>query len=267
MQGADEAARPTSEPAVRWREQLAAWTIPADILARAPQSPYGFPVGMFLADPEPLDSPSRSRALEALPPEGTVLDVGCGGGRAGLALVPPAARLVGVDSSPAMLTAFAEAAAARGVEHREVHGDWPAVAAEAGPADVVVAHHVAYNVPDLAAFAAALTDAARRRVVLELTDTHPWAPTGPLWRRFHGLDRPTGPTAQLAADVLRAAGFAVHVEHWSGPPRASGRADTVAFLRGRLCLPASADAELEAALPPDVELSPRQVATLWWAAR
>lgn len=259
-------AASSAEAAARWREQLAAWAIPPAILERAPESPYTFPVGRFLADPAPRDSPSRQLALAALPPAGTVLDVGCGGGQAGLALVPPAARLVGVDSSAGMLAAFAEAAGARGVEHREVHGSWPAAAGEAGRADVVVAHHVAYNVPDLVGFAQALTSAARRRVVVELTHAHPWAATRGLWRRFHGLDRPAGPTAELAADVLREAGFAVRVQHWTGPGRTADRADTVAFVRRRLCLAATADPAVAAALPADYELSGRRLATLWWDA-
>ena len=31
----------------RWREQLDGWAIPAEILAAAPESPWGFPVGLF----------------------------------------------------------------------------------------------------------------------------------------------------------------------------------------------------------------------------
>ena len=145
-----------------------------------------------LADEAGSESRSRSRALEALPPDGSVLDIGCGGGRASLALVPFPGAVVGVDESADMLAAFAEAAEARGIAHDEVLGRWPDVADTVEAADVAVCHHVAYNVPDLGAFATALTNRARRRVVLELTELHPLVATAPLWKHFHGLDRPSG---------------------------------------------------------------------------
>lgn len=257
------------EPAARWRAELAAWAIPDAILDAAPESPYGFPVGMFTADPaddDPAEDPSRRHALAALADGGSVLDIGCGGGRASMALVPPAGSLVGVDSSPAMLAAYAAAAAQRGVGHREIAGSWPQVAAEAGTADVVLAHHVFYNVADLPAFAAALTAAARRRVVVELTACHPWVSTNNLWMRFHGLARPAGPTAALAVEVLRDMGLTVSVESWQRPGRRTERTQLVAFVRRRLCLPASADPAVDAALPADYQFAARDVTTLWWEA-
>lgn len=255
-----------SDSAARfWADQLAAWAIPAEILDAAPESPYGFPVGMFGAPAAGIDTPSHRLARAAMPAGGTVLDVGCGGGAGAFGVVPPAAVVVGVDSAEHMLTAFAGAAQERGVEHREVLGGWPEVAQEAGPADVVVAHHVTYNVPELVPFARALDAAARRRVVIEMTDVHPWVPTNQLWRQFHDLARPSGPTAALCADVLLEAGFDVHVEQFRRPARRSpDRAATVAFLRRRLCLSADRDAEIDAALPADYEFIPRQVVTIWW---
>ncbi len=248
----------------RWRAELEAWAIPADILAAAPESPYGFPVGMFTAEAEPVDSPSHRRAREVLPVGGRVLDVGCGGGDAAMALIPPAGEVIGVDSAPHMVEAFAAAAAARGVAHREVLGTWPEVAAGAGVADVVVAHHVAYNVPDLVPFARALNQAASARVVLEMTDVHPWVPTNDLWLHFHDLARPSGPGARLCAEVLTAAGLDVHSESWQRPARRTDRAQTVAFVRKRLCLPLSAERDVDAALPTDYQFLLREVTTLWW---
>src|SRR5438067_8826595 len=147
----------TSTAADRWRAELAGWAIPDDILAAAPEPPWGFPVELFHAEPVPSESPSRTRALEALPDGGAVLDVGCGGGAASMALVPPAALVVGVDSSEAMLAEFAGTAARLGVAHRELLGSWPQAAADAPPVDVVACHHVFYNVPNLVPFVAALT--------------------------------------------------------------------------------------------------------------
>jgi SAM-dependent methyltransferase len=248
--------------AERWRDELAAWEIPPEILAQAPEPPWGFPVEMFRAAPEPSDTVSRSRALEALPAGGTVLDVGCGGGAAGLALVPPAGLVIGVDSGPGMLASFAAAAEARGVAHREVEGTWPDVAGDVPPVDVVVCHHVLYNVADLAPFVDALTNAARRRVVVELTVTHPLTLSAPLWRHFHGLERPDGPNSDLAVEALRENGIEPAVERWSRPPRDVPREIYVKVNRLRLCLPASADEEIERVMGETNW--PREVVTIWW---
>ena len=254
--------------AARWADELAAWAIPPEILEAAPESPWGFPPALFRAAEEGTvpDTPSRRRALEALPEGGTVLDVGSGGGAASLALVPPAGGIVAVDESPDMLAALAAAADERGVSHEEHLGRWPDVAGEVPPADVVVCHHVFYNVPDLAAFALALDDHARRRVVAEVTASHPLTPQAPLWRHFHGIDRPDGPTAELAVAVLEEAGLPVTAEPFASPPRPRpDRAEWVAFVRRRLCLPPERDAELDALLPrDDALLRPRQVVTVWW---
>jgi len=249
----------------RWRDELAAWAIDPQILAGAPESPYRLPPELFRADEHPdPDRPSRRRALEALPPGGSVLDVGCGAGAAGLALAPPAAELSGVDESAEMLAAFAAEAAARGLSVRTVQGRWPDVAADVPPADVVVCHHVAYNVPDLDRFATALTGHARRRVVMELTAAHPWVPIGPLWRRVHGQDRPAGPTAELARAVLAEAGLPVREERTAVPARPLPEPLRVAAARRRLCLPADRDPEVARLLAAEGEPPPRELVTLWW---
>ena len=252
----------TSAAAEVWRDELAGWEIPQAILAAAPEPPWGFPVGLFRAEPDPTDTPSRDHAIEVLPPGGSVLDVGCGGGSGGLALVPPAGSVTGVDDGAGMLAEFASAAAARGVEHHEVAGTWPDVSDEVGEYDVVVCHHVFYNVDDLAPFVRALTAHARRRVIVELTDVHPMVASRELWRHFHGLDRPTGPTAELALDVLREIGVDAQVQRWQRPARNAPRSDYVRLYRQRLCLEASADAEIDRVLGPMGR--PRDVATIWW---
>src|SRR5438270_12567795 len=128
-------ATPTA--AERWASQLAAWAIPEEIMAQAPESPWEFSPAFFRPPVEPTpDTPSRVRAQEALPEGGSVLDVGCGGGAAGLALVPPAGRVTGFDQSQELLDLFAAGAAERGVDHEAVQGDWPAGASRVGPADL-----------------------------------------------------------------------------------------------------------------------------------
>jgi SAM-dependent methyltransferase len=263
--------------AERWTRELAAWAIPEHILAAAPESPWGYPPALFARRAEAAMSaptPSTHRALEALPRGGTVLDVGCGAGAASLPLVPPAGHLTGVDPSAAMLDEFRARAQARGAAVTTLQGEWPEAAAQAPIADVAVCHHVAYNVPDLATFAVRLTEHARRRVVLELTARHPLAALNDLWLRFHGLARPTTPTAEDAAAVLREAGLAPRHEEWTAPALTTfaRRADLVAWTRRRLCLTAERDPEIDAALGaeivelPDgaVTLPLRSLVTLWW---
>ncbi len=240
----------------RWRAELEAWAIPEEIVARAPESPWGFPVGLFQARAEQArvqqPTPSNREALRCLPPGGTVLDVGAGGGAASLPLAGRAGRIVAVDQLPGMLEAFRAAARAAGVAAGTVQGRWPDVAGEVAPADVVVCNDVLYNVPDLAPFALALTSHARARVVTQLTARHPLVTLGPLWRRFHGLERPQGPVADDAVAALRTLGLEVAREDWTIRQGGSFERfeDLVAFTRRRLCLPAERDPEIAAALEP-----------------
>jgi len=250
--------------AERWAEELAAWAIPDHIMAVAPESPWRFTPTLFTAPAEPgPDTPSRLRAREALPAAGTVLDVGCGGGAAGLALVPPAGRVIGFDQSAELLELFVSRATELGVDHRAIEGSWPGQAAAAPPADVVVSHHVAYNVADLAGFALELAGHARHRVVLELTGDHPRAGVNHLWRHFWDVDRPSGPTADDAVDVLREAGIDPVVERVPRSHRRLARAERVASVRRYLCLPEERDPEIDALLGPESEAA-GEVVTIWW---
>jgi hypothetical protein len=191
--------------------------------------------------------------------------VGCGAGAASLPLVPPATALTGLDSSAEMLRSFAAEATVRSVPYGVVEGRWPDVAGLVPPADLVVCHHVLYNVPDLVDSVAELTAHARRRVVVELTERHPLAELAPLWRRFHGLQRPSGPDADLAVEVISETGVAVREERWERPPRTMPVAERVAITRRRLCLTPDRDEEVAAAIDALAPPAPRQVRTLWWA--
>ncbi|MDQ3752416.1 MAG: methyltransferase domain-containing protein [Actinomycetota bacterium] len=256
----------------KWRRAMKALAIPPEILEAAPESPYGFPAAIWGRPAEPVDSPSRARALEALPEGGSVLDVGAGGGAASLALVPHVAHVTAVDESEALLEAFAANAAnaanagAAGVEHSAIIGRWPDVAPQAPSADVVVCHHVFYNALDLVAFAGALTGHARKRVVAELTATHPLDGFSDLWRHFHGIDRPRGPDADDAIAVLAETGTDVQSERserpsiWTDAPRSA----VVGFVRRRLCLRPENDPEIDALIGDTPERTPRQMVTLYW---
>ena len=265
-----------------WRERLAAWSIPDDIVANAPESPWGFATECFRRRgqslPDLTPTPTTRRALDALPEGGTVIDIGVGGGATSLPLAARAGSIVGIDAQADMLDGFLANAAAAGVEARGVSGTWPEAAAEVEPADVVVAGHVLYNVAEIEPFARALDARARRRVVLELTAKHPLDWMRDLWLRFHDLERPTGPTAGDARDVLAGLGYpAEREERVVAGERVSGgfgrREDAIHSIRKRLCLPAERDEEIADALGDrlrefdgiwDVGPVERTVVTLWW---
>ncbi|MDQ2725720.1 MAG: class I SAM-dependent methyltransferase [Actinomycetota bacterium] len=256
-------------PAARWAGALDGWAIPEAILAAAPQSPWSFPARLFRIDPgsPPPLTASHHLATAALEGGGSVLDVGCGGGAASIPLVPPATALTGVDPAPEMLAGFATAAEDAAVAHQEVQGRWPDVADQVPDADVVVCHHVVYNAADIAPFVVALSDHARRLVVVELTERHPQAPLAPLWERFWGLARPDEPSADLLVEVVADLGYRPTVRRTDRPPRKAGldRAASVAFARRRLCLGADRDPDIDAALGADPERAVTTVVSVAWS--
>jgi SAM-dependent methyltransferase len=262
-----------------WREQLAEWAIPDRFTAAVADSPWRLNTAIFTRRTERyLSEPvgiSYERAAEALGEPGSVLDVGAGTGAACLPLAGRTTKLTAVDSNPAMLDELARLAAPLGLTPNAVVGRWPDVADAVEPADVVLCHHVAYNVPDLDMFALALTAHARRRVVMELPWLHPLSSLNPLWRELHGLQRPTGPTARDALDVLREAGLRPVMQDWPRPPRPEypSMKELVAVTRQRICLPPERDDELGAALvrlgvdpehPTEVAARDDRLVTLWW---
>ena len=243
-----------------WAELQEGRGIPPEILARAPASPWVHDPAAFAAPAVPADTSSHRAALALLGDGGSVLDVGCGGGAASLALAAVAARITALDQQTDMLDAFAADATARGVAFRTVPGRWPDAAPDAGTADVVVCHHVLHNVVDLPPFVEALTAAARCGVVVEMLAEHPMAWLDPLWARFHDLHRPRPATTADALAVLAELGTAPDVEHWE---REQPPAQDVVWITRRLCLPPEREpevAEALAALPP----RPRRAATLTW---
>ncbi len=204
-----------------WRNDLAAWAIPVHITEAVTESPWVLPRQVFARRADRLSAapsgPSYQRAWSALDPSGSVLDVGSGAGAACLPLLPRASSLTAVDTDAGMLGLLAQRAAAAGVDARAVRGSWPGAAAQAGPADVVTCHHVTYNVADIAPFVRALTGAARRTVVVEMTAQHPLVALNALWLRFHGLRRPQSPTAADLLEILAAMGVAPGHQRWRRP--------------------------------------------------
>jgi SAM-dependent methyltransferase len=228
------------DAARRWAELLDSWAIPDRILASSAASPWDHDVATFevAAQPDRMLL-SAQVAAEIVPAGGSVLDVGCGGGRAAMAVVPPASHVIGVDNDPAMLSSFCSAATRLGATSQTCLGTWPAIAAETPVADVVVCHHVAYNVSDIEPFIAELTTHARVGVVLVLPVSHPMSCWNRAWKHFWDLDRPSGPTSDDFVEVL--ASFGLDPERWEMPrpeaarPAQSERARAADACR-RLCL-------------------------------
>jgi len=268
----------------RWRSELADWAIPEYITAAVAESPWVLPTAVFARRADRVAAaaqsgepagPSFERAWAALDPPGSVLDIGSGAGAASLPLLPRCTELTAVDNAPGMLDLLAQRATAAGVSPHLVLGTWPDVADEVGRADVVACHNVVYNVPDIEPFVAALTRAARRRVVVEMTAAHPLVSLNPLWLQFHGLTRPTGPTADGFLAILLAMGVPARAERWQRP---GGRdyesfAELTEVTRRRLCLPPERAGEVSRALqqsgvdpdhPVDLGTSGREIVTMWW---
>jgi SAM-dependent methyltransferase len=248
-----------------WSTSLSQWAIPEAIMQQAPESPWIHPVSKFTPEGNLfVDTPSRLRALEALGKNGTVLDVGCGGGRGAFGLVPPAQHVVGVDHQQGMLDVFAHEASVRDITFDVILGDWPDVAHITPVCDVVICHHVFYNVAHLEPFIHALSAHARRRVVVELPQQHPLASMSPMWKKFWNLDRPISPTADDALSVVTSLGYEAHLEKFTQDIAVHNvTQDDVRFTRIRLCLTADRDAEIYEYLTQH-PIGHRENATLWW---
>jgi hypothetical protein len=257
-----------SDAAARWKDALASWAIPDSILAQAREDPWALPVSLFESK-QPDISLSHRLALQALAAGDTILDVGAGRCAMSLPLRPPAQRIIAVDSSPAML----ENSPADGT----VLGRWPDVAPQAGSGRVVVCGHVLYNVADLMPFVTALNDAATRRVVVEITRSHPRnrALERELWRHFWNLERPEGPTWEDAVAVMREGGIQPNVELWESQQRGGFQRleELVSWMRQTVCLDPAREDEvrgivLQHAAERDglwrLSPEPRALTTLWW---
>lgn len=252
----------------RWREAAAGWLIPQAIIDAAPEPRATLEPAMFRWRPD-VDAtqpirPSRKRALEALPQGGSVLDVGVGAGASSFGLAGKAGLITGVDRLPDMLMAFEETARELGVNVRAVLGAWPEAADLVQPADVVVCHHALYAAEDLEGYVRALTDRARRRVVLEMSAHPPLVGLNPLLEKLHGFTRSDWPVADLAQQVIADMGYAVEREDIElHPTPREVTPDWVAFVRRRLYVGPEADPVIEEYLRNREPQTDRQVA-LWW---
>jgi SAM-dependent methyltransferase len=246
-----------------WANALAQWAIPPDILSTAQTSPWIHPPVLFQIPDEITSTISHIRASEALPTGGSVLDVGCGGGIATFAT--PASHVIGVDHQIEMLQMFAENAKKHNMSCDVYEGFWPEIAAQVPAADVVVSHHVVYNVADIGPFLQELNSHAKSRVVIEMPAQHPLTNMSGAWQHFWNLERPTQPTSEDLMHVLKEIGIGAHLENWSGPLR--DRVDLERdseFMRIRLCLPPERAPEVRQYLIDHPLPKQREIATIWW---
>lgn len=268
----------------RWQDQLAAWALPEWLLDQAEESPYGWPQFLWRRRSEMAEgegeSPTFRIAGDMLGEGGVLLDVGAGRGRVSLPLARQGHRLVAVEPDAAMAAGFREDAAARQVEATLIEGRWPQVADQVGPVDVALSAHVVYDVSDIVPFLSAMSKVARSGVVLEISETHPWAEMARLYREVHGLERPSGPTAGDLADVIREElGVVAEVERWerTGHVWFADWDEIVEFYGRRLVLPSGERAaRLRPLLEPLVVEAEgrltvgddrRRLVTLWWRTR
>lgn len=248
-----------------WRESLASWAIPQDILDQAPENPWIHPPSMFTLPEIIEDSISHQRAREVLREADSILDIGCGGGIAAFAVVPPATHVIGVDHQEEMLEMFAANAAERGITSEIFDGFWPDVADAVPVADVVTTHHVVYNVAPIEDFLLAMNSHARKRAVIEMPYRHPLTTAAPMWKHFWNLERPTNPTPEDLISVLESLGIKANLEHWEGSMRIEPDLESQArFSRIRLCLPESRESEVFEFLKDQPKVAIRKLATIWW---
>jgi SAM-dependent methyltransferase len=255
----------TSQKALHWKKDLEAWSIPKEIIDQAEESPWIHPPVLFQLPKKIVDTFSHQKASEALPSQGSVLDIGCGGGIAAFALSDKAKHVIGVDHQAEMLTMFSENAANRGLTSEVYEGFWPAVSANVPIADVVTCHNVVYNVQEIVPFLKALNEHARKRVVIEMPIHHPLANMDKLWKHFWSLERPKDPTPADLIEVLKEIGINAQVQYWPGTVRQESNIDQAAeFMRIRLCLPKSREVEVKEFLTNQPRAEERDLATIWW---
>lgn len=254
-----------STAAERWKNDLASWAIPQEILVQAVEKPWIHPPALFEIPEEIKDSLSHQRAREAMPHGGSVLDIGCGGGIGAFAITPPAGNVIGVDEQQAMLDLFSNNAIKYGVTSQTILGQWPTVAEQTPIADVVTVHHVAFNVGEIVPFLAALNSHARKRVVLEVPIMHPMSNMNEGWRHFWNVIRPTVPVAGDLINVLEEMGIKAEIEYFEGEILLDKKVDGAnGFIRRRLCLPEERQDELDAFIAEHPLPERRQLAVIWW---
>lgn len=226
----------------KWKDNLDKWAIPDPILRLAPQDPWKLPVELLMPQARYQEqTPTTEKQFQLLPKQGTILDVGVGPGSGSLYLGEYASKIIGVDQNSQMLDIFTEQAKQRGIQIQTIKGTWPEVSPQVQRADLVISHHVAYNVPNIVEFVQALFDHAKSGVVIEVTAQHPMASLNPFWQYFYQLQRPDRPNAKDLFEIISAMGFK-GIEYREFRCKRNSDSNSylpqrIELIRRRLCLP------------------------------
>jgi SAM-dependent methyltransferase len=255
----------TNVAAQKWRNDLASWTIPQEILDQAEEAPWTHAPALFALPDQIADTTSHQKAREALSEIGSVLDIGCGGGVATFAIAKSGNHVIGVDHQAEMLEMYMQNAKSRAIDSEVHEGFWPAIADQVPVADVATVHHVVYNVGEIEPFLKAVDNHARARVVIELPLVHPMTSASAGWKHFWNLTRPTSPNADDLMQVLKEMGINAHIEKFSADfPLEQSAEDIAERTRVRLCLPPSRLNEVKTFLIEHPFATKRELAIIWW---
>lgn len=251
--------------AEQWREDLASWAIPQEILDQAAEKPWIHPPALFQIPDEIKDSLSHQRAREAMPEGGSVLDIGCGGGVGAFGIGDSVAYAIGVDEQEEMLNLFTDNAKDRGITSETFLGQWPDIAHDVPIADVVTVHHVAFNVGNIVPFLEALDAHALKRVVIEVPVVHPMSNMNEGWKHFWNIIRPTVPVAADLISVLKEIGITATIEYFESEILLDKKVpDANKYLRRRLCLSEDRQADVDSFLEEHPIPERRKLAVIWW---
>ncbi len=183
------------------------------------------------------------RFVELIGEDGSVLDIGAGGGRWSVPLAARVAQVTAVDPSEAMTAALQQHAAALANLEVLPTMSWPPPDASTVPSvDVVFNSHVIYFVDDIAAFLDAMEHHATRRCVVIAGERSGGAPPPDAFEAVHGEPLVESPACNELVSVLAARGAEYEVERIDTAERRLV-GDPVALLRRRCYVTEGSDEE------------------------
>ena len=157
---------------------------------------------MFRLDPRRTLEANTAAVAALVGSNDVVVDVGGGAGRVCLPIALHCAEVVNIEPSAAMRAEFEASAAEAGISNaRCIDADWPAGAAGI-EGDVVLVANVTYFVREIVPFVAALTAAARKRVVISVWSVPPPNDAAKLFELIHGEPQALSPSHRDLLPVL-----------------------------------------------------------------
>ncbi|HUR15897.1 MAG TPA: aminotransferase class V-fold PLP-dependent enzyme [Candidatus Limnocylindrales bacterium] len=207
--------------------------------AREVEDPADFyaPVtSRFRLDPRRTDDDTLNALLALALREDVWVDVGAGGGRYALPLALQTHEVIAIDSSPSMLRALRDDAAANGIENvRVIEARWPMTDPPAG--DVGLMAHVGYDIAEIGAFLDQLEAQSRRLCVAVLGESAMTTVATLFWQEIHGEPRVRLPALSELVALLRARGRLPSIQLVDRtPPSFSSFDEALAMARRQLWL-------------------------------